>query len=137
MKKLNLSTVVAFFGLLITIVGCSASGTVSQDESEEINPADNWTLKDHLRRATGVRISGSPGNTRVMIRGESSVINPTNQPLFVIDGQKAGRNFSRVNKMLYPGEITSIDVLPASESSIYGMEGNFGVVEIHTVSEQH
>lgn len=130
----NLS-ITLVLGFLIFAVGCSSSGgTVSQQEQEKenYNFQETWTLRDHLRRATGVRLTGSKGNTRVIIRGESSVINPGNQPLFTIDGQKAGRNFSSVNGMLSEGEITYVEVLPPSRATQYGMEGNYGVIRIHT-----
>lgn len=120
-------------GLLFTIMmGCSSSSTVNKNEDQEINPQNTWTLKDHLRREAGVRVTGSRGNERVIIRGESSTASPANQPLFVIDGQKAGQSFSAANEMLYQGEITSIEVLPPSRSAQYGMEGHFGVIIIHT-----
>lgn len=118
--------------IFVQSTGCSSSNSVTQKDKEQINPKSNWTLKDHLRRASGVRLTGSGDNTRVIIRGVRSIASPTNQPLFVIDGQKAGRNFSNVNGLLSEGEINSIEVLPPSQSSMYGLEGNFGVILIHT-----
>jgi outer membrane cobalamin receptor len=131
MKKKLLFIPVIIVGLLI-INGCSSSGTVSQKTIKESNPENNWTLKDHLRRKAGVRIMGTGADTRVIIRGESSTANPTNQPLFVIDGQKVGHSFANVNDMLFRGEIQFVEVLPPSRSAQYGMEGHFGVIVIHT-----
>lgn len=126
----------ALLGLLIVSISCSSSGTTrTYNNRENFKPEENWTLKDHLRRASGVRVTGSRGSLRVIIRGESSVVNPSTQPLFVIDGQKVGRDFSNVNQMLSPGEIKSIEVLPPSRAAQYGMEGNYGVIRIYTVNE--
>lgn len=135
MKKYVSLSLLVMLGILTFAVGCSTSGeTVSQQqqEKENYNTQETWTLRDHLRRVTGVRLTGSKGSTRVIIRGESSVVNTGNQPLFTIDGQKVGRNFSSVNGMLSEGEITSVEVLPPSRATLYGMEGNYGVIRIYT-----
>lgn len=135
MKFSKLLIVLLAAGLLATVLGCSTSSTTNKDNIKKSSPENNWTLKDHLRRATGVRVTGTGPSTRVIIRGESSTVNPTNQPLFLIDGQKAGHAFSQVNDMLYKGEINYIEVLPPSRSSQYGMEGHYGVILIHTTSQ--
>lgn len=123
-------------GVLVSLLGCSTTSTTNKNEIKEMNPENNWTLKDHLRRAAGVRVTGTGPNSRVIIRGESSTVNPTNQPLFIIDGQKAGHSFGQVNDMLYEGEIKYIEVLPPSRSSRYGMEGHYGVILIHTQADK-
>lgn len=130
----NLLLFCAFTGLIALVVGCSSSqNTVNETEYiKKTTPENTWTLKDHLRRATGVRVTGTESFTRVIIRGESTLANPTNQPLFIIDGQKAGHNFAHANDMLHRGEIKYIEVLPSSKSSQYGMEGHYGVILIYT-----
>ncbi len=132
----KLLTVLLTAGLFVAVLGCSTTSTTNKSETREIAPENNWTLKDHLRRATGVRVLGTGPNTRVIIRGESSTANPTNQPLFIIDGQKAGNSFGQVNDMLYEGEINYIEVLPPSRTARYGMEGHYGVILIHTQSNK-
>lgn len=133
MKTNTFSALVIVVGLLIFGTGCSSSrGSVAQEDSKEYSGRDTWTLKDHLRRANGVRLTGTEGSMRVIIRGESSVANPSSQPLFTIDDQKAGRNFNSVDEMLHEGEINYIEVLPPSKATRYGMEGNFGVIRIFT-----
>lgn len=120
-------------GLFATVLGCSTSSTTTNKENTQKTTAENnWTLKDHLRRTAKATITGSKGSERVIIRGESTTNNPGSQPLFIIDGQKVGRDFSRVNEMLYPGEINYIEVLPPGQSARYGMEGHFGVIRIFT-----
>jgi hypothetical protein len=115
-----------------TVLGCSTSSTASKDNTNNMNPENNWTLKDHLQRSAKARITGSPGSERVIIRGVSTTNRPSTQPLFVIDGQKAGQSFANVTEMLYPGEINYIEVLPPSRTARFGMEGHFGVILIHT-----
>lgn len=115
------------------LLGCSSSGgTVSQNEDQEINYRNTWTLKDYLRRQTGVRLVGTGSSIRVVIRGESTTASSSNQPLFVIDDQKVGHSFSNANELLHPGEILSVEVLPPSKAVRYGMEGHFGVIVIRT-----
>ncbi len=122
-------------GLLVSILGCSTSGTTNKETSQKTTPESNWTLKDHIRRTAKAFITGSPGSERVIIRGVSTTNSPTSQPLFIIDGQKAGRNFANVNEMLYPGEINYIEVLPPGRAARYGMEGHFGVIRIFTKNQ--
>lgn len=137
MKKGNVISLLLAAGLLLSLLGCSSSNNVSkQERSKEINPQENWTLRDHLLRKPGVRVLGTGPNARVNIRGESSTNNLANQPLFIIDGQKAGRSFSNANEMLYEGEIKSVEVLPSSRAAQYGMEGHYGVIIIHTVNSK-
>lgn len=133
--KINNLYPVLLVGFLLVSAGCSSSGgTVAQENSKNYGD-ETWTLRDHLRRANGVRLTGTEGSTRVIIRGESSIVDPTNQPLFTIDGQKVGRNFNSVNEMLSTGEVKYIEVLPPSKATQYGMEGNYGVIRIFTKEE--
>lgn len=123
-------------GFFLVVAGCSSSGsTINQDNSTYNSGEETWTLRDHLRRASGVRLTGSEGSTRVIIRGESSLVNPDSQPLFIIDGQRAGRNFNSINEMLSQGQIKYIEVLPPSRAARYGMEGSYGVIRIFTRAE--
>ncbi|MEL7833128.1 TonB-dependent receptor plug domain-containing protein [Fodinibius sp. Rm-B-1B1-1] len=132
----KLLTVLLTAGLFAMVLGCSTTSTTNKSETNKTATENNWTLEDHLRRATSVRVTGSGSNTRVIIRGESSIANPTSQPLFIIDDQKAGNSFAQVNEMLYEGEINYIEVLPPSRAARYGMEGNYGVILIHTYSNK-
>lgn len=135
MKSSKLLIVLLAAGLFVTVLGCSTSGTTNKENPQKTTPENNWTLKDHLRRTAKATITGSQGSERVIIRGESSTNDPGSQPLFIIDGQKAGRSFTRVNEMLYPGEINYIEVLPPGRAARYGMEGHFGVIRIYTESQ--
>lgn len=132
MKRLNLGMNLGLSVLLLITIGCVSSGSSSQkSELDEPREYSNyWTLEDYLRRASGVQLHGSGDNIQIVIRGHKSINSPLSQPLFVVDGQKAGRNYSRVSSMFSRGEITSVKVLPAGASAQYGMEGNYGVIEI-------
>lgn len=134
MKGLNTGICIAFCAVLFISMGCASSGSTSQS-SDQIGSAYNtsyWTLEDFLRRANGVQLHGHSSNLRVTIRGNSSIGNPGSQPLFVVDGQKAGRNLNNVSNMFSRGDIISVTVLPAGAASQYGMEGNYGVIEIES-----
>lgn len=131
MKRLSEGVSLVLVLCLLLLSGCASSGSTSQETStESANRINYWTLEDFLRRANGVQIIDRGGELQVIIRGNSSIANPGNQPLYVVDGQKAGRSFSRVSSMFSRGEIISVKVLPAGAASQYGMEGNYGVIVI-------
>lgn len=131
MKRLKEGVNIVLVLSLFIVSGCASSGSTSQETStENANSINYWTLEDFLRRANGVQIIDRGGELQVTIRGNSSIGNPGNQPLYVVDGQKAGRSFSRVSSMFSRGEIISVKILPAGAASQYGMEGNYGVIVI-------
>lgn len=131
MKRLNLGISIGLCVLLVSSMGCA---TISQ-QSQKITSQDYtsyWTLEDFLRRSSSVQLNGSGGDIQVIIRGHKSINNPLAQPLFVVDGQKAGRNYARVSSMFSRGEIISVKVLPPGASAQYGMQGHYGVIEIES-----
>lgn len=131
MKRLNEGVSIGLVLCLFILSGCASSGTTSQETSKgsEYN-VNYWTLEDFLRRASGVQIIDRGGELQITIRGNNSIGNPGSQPLYVVDGQKAGRSFSHVSSMFSRGEIISVKVLPAAAATMYGMEGNYGVIVI-------
>jgi outer membrane cobalamin receptor len=127
---------VVVFGL----IGCASSkpgSSTSTDEnyggtSEVQVDNPSVTLADYLRRVPGVRVHGNGPSASVIIRGTES-LTLSSAPLFVFNGVKTGRNFSRINSLVNMNEVTKIRVLKGIEaSSSYGMEGGNGVVEILT-----
>lgn len=153
MKYLKREFPLVFLGLLVALMGCSTSGNTSQSStsvaSEEEREA--MTLEDHLRRINGVTIQGSGDYAKVFVRGARGVSNISRgmgppedktdinmgdsdqrQPLFVVDGQKAGRDYPTVGDMFSRGEIKSVRLLSDSEASKYGSEGGHGVIAIST-----
>jgi|GEM_PF-473540 len=141
---------IAFAVLLVGMIGCASSG--SSQKSTAGDETETMTLGDHLRRISGVRVTGSGDYAKVVLRprGMSSVSrgmgSPDNksdinmgdsdqrQPLFVVDGQKIGRNYPDVRDMFAPGEIKSVKLLSDSEASQYGGQSGYGVIEITTKS---
>jgi len=131
MKRLNLGISIGLCLLLLGSLGCATTSQHSQAiESQDYT--SYWTLEDFLRRANGVQLNGSGDDIQVIIRGHKSISNPMSQPLFVVDGQKAGRNYSRVSSMFSRGDINSVKVLPPGASAQYGMQGHYGVIEIES-----
>lgn len=134
MKRLNVGISIALAAVTFISIGCASSGSTSQ-QTGQVGSTYNtnyWTLEDFLLRASSVQLIRNGTDIRVIIRGNSSIGNPDNQPLYIVDGQKAGRSFDNVSSMFTRGEIVSVRVLPAGASAKYGMEGNYGVIEIES-----
>jgi outer membrane receptor for ferrienterochelin and colicin len=131
MKRLNLGISIGLCVLLLGLLGCATTSQQS-NQAQTSEYTSYWTLEDFLRRASGVQLNGSGNDIQVIIRGQKSISNPFAQPLFVVDGQKAGRSYARVSSMFSRGEINSVKVLPPGASAQYGMQGHYGVIEIET-----
>lgn len=129
MKRLNLGISIGLCVLLLGTLGCASTSQQSH-EFPSTDYTSYWTLEDFLRRASSVQLNGSGNDIQVIIRGHQSINDPFSQPLFVVDGQKAGRNYAQVASMFTRGDIVSVTVLPAGASARYGMEGHHGVIEI-------
>ncbi|MGD8427235.1 MAG: TonB-dependent receptor plug domain-containing protein [Balneolaceae bacterium] len=129
------------FLILLLIVGCASSGQVSgtksgnKTKSSDISVRNpSISLADYLRRVPGVQVFGDGSSAQVMVRGAMSVHGNTS-PLFVVDGTRIGRDFSRVQSMIPVNTIDRIRVLKGVDaSSAYGMEGSAGVIVIKTKS---
>jgi TonB-dependent SusC/RagA subfamily outer membrane receptor len=94
------------------------------------------SLADYLRRISSINVQGSGDNTSVTIRGVQS-ISGSNQPLFIINNQQVGRNFSVVNASVDVNDIDHIQVIKGSEAgSRYGLRGGSGVIIIKTKSSK-
>ncbi|MEL7832729.1 hypothetical protein [Fodinibius sp. Rm-B-1B1-1] len=149
MTYLNQGIKLLVIAALLVMTGCATSSTSNQSSVEGTDGTEYMTLEDHIRRLNGVRISGSGDYAKVILRprGMSNASRGVSssgkgdpglgdsdqrQPLFVIDGQKAGRNYPSVADMFSEGEIKSVRLLPESEASQYGSEGGHGVIEIIT-----
>jgi len=124
---------------LLLISGCASSGSTTSDNtrrggSEVIVDNPNLGLDVYLRQLSGVRVRGSGQNAIVNVRGaSSSTIQSDPRPLFVIDGIRAGRNFSRIYTTLDMQTVTAVRVIKLSRATIlYGHEGSNGVIEIIT-----
>ncbi|MET0392175.1 MAG: TonB-dependent receptor [Chitinophagaceae bacterium] len=107
------------------------TGAISSIKSDQLATVSNTRLEQALQgRTAGVTVlpsSGQPGaGMKVRIRGTGS--NRSNEPLYIIDGVRAGGI-----EYLDASEIASIEILKdAASAAIYGAEGANGVVIITT-----
>lgn len=131
-------------GLLIVISGMLVAGCATGNEARSSGNSTGSSVKvtnsslslaDYLRRLTGVVVQGSGDNVRVMVRGASS-FQGSNEPLFVVDGRRAGKGYRSVSTIVDVNDIDRIEVLKGSRaSSEYGLEGSNGVIVIYTKRE--
>lgn len=134
MERLIVSIVGAALLLLAASCASSDQTTRSPQKDQAVMEVDNSSipLSDYLRRVPGVTVYGSGGNVSINIRGAMS-FESTTEPLFVIDGQRAGRSYARVESMVPVADIATVKVVKGVEaSSGYGLEGGNGVIEITT-----
>lgn len=107
------------------------TGAISSIKSDQLTTASQIRLDQALQgRTAGVQIlptSGQPGaGLFIRIRGTGS--NRNSNPLFIIDGVRAGGIES-----LDPSDVASVEILKdAASAAIYGAEGANGVVIITT-----
>ncbi|PAW94481.1 hypothetical protein CKK33_13675 [Mucilaginibacter sp. MD40] len=109
------------------------TGSVGSVNAKTLQERPQTNLEQELAgRIAGVNVStnsGEPGgNTRVRIRGYSS-INTSTDPLYVVDGIIWTEGGNAIN----PNDVATIDVLKdASSTAIYGTRGANGVILITT-----
>ena len=117
----RISTIITFLLLLGGILG-------AQEKVKQGKTSYN-TVFDLLRDETGVTIGTDSGNgtmPRIVIRGVGTNSDQT-QPLFVVDGIITDNV-----TYLRPEDIYSVEVLKDGTSSIYGMQGQNGVILFRT-----
>jgi TonB-dependent SusC/RagA subfamily outer membrane receptor len=89
-------------------------------------------LSDYLRRIPGLQIEQRGSNVYVMIRGMNS-ISGDNSPLFVIDQQPVGNDYSAAAGAVDVNDIKTVNVIKGAEGQqLYGMRGANGVIQIIT-----
>ncbi len=115
--------------LLAALLACCALGA----QEKVRNPKDKTqysSVFDLLRGEPGVIVS--PANTgempRIVIRGVGTNSDQT-QPLFVVDGI-----ITENVTYLRPEDIYSVEVIKDGTTSIYGMQGQNGVILFRTKS---
>lgn len=122
---------VAFACLLAPSCKSTSSGTSASTLVNEMKKHDApaTSIAELIGRKPNVTVLGSGSNVSVQIRGRRS-INSTNEPLYVVDGNVLGSDYSRVAN-LNPGDVARIDIIsdPATLAS-YGSRGANGVIEI-------
>ncbi len=134
-----------YFPVIVVVVGFGLIGCASSRSGASSNTDEDYggtsevqvdnpsvSLADYLRRVSGVQVNGNGPSASILIRGTETLISGSD-PLFVLNGVKAGRDFSRVSSLVNMHEVTKIRVLKGVEaSSSYGLEGGNGVIEIVT-----
>lgn len=142
MKKGILNLIALPLLAMLLVQGCATSDKTGREDGNQSGSAisvedQSISLADYLSREPGVYIQGTGGNVSVFIRGSQSV-SGTNQPLFVINGQQVGRDYSVVSSIVDVNDIESIEVLKGSEAgSRFGLRGSNGVIIIRTKSSEN
>lgn len=135
MKWIIFVLTISVVASLMLLMGCASSGSGTQRNSKiqnKISSNEDLTLESYLRRLNSVKVTGSGDNISVSIRGNMSITDSDEQPIYILNGQKVGNSFTRVSSMISKGTIISVEAIPASRASIYGMEGGSGVIIIKT-----
>lgn len=136
-KVMKYSLPSIFIVLALLISGCAASGASSSDRSSSggsqitvDNP--NVGLDIYVGRLSGVRVQGSGPSANISVRSSStSSIMGETRPLFIVDGIRAGHDFSRVYRMVTMQNVNSVRIIPPSRATtLYGHEGSNGAIEI-------
>lgn len=133
MKTLSTFILLIIFSNLF-FISCATSGvdrsTSNIDQLLIENP--DLTLKDYLRRVSGIQVQERGGDVQVFLRGASSVTG-NNSPLFIVDGSQVGTNFSAVENAVDIKDLASIRVMRSSEAmTMYGMMASNGAIIINT-----
>lgn len=128
MKTLRLFLFLFIAGFIV-----ASCGTITQTTQQgNVTDKASQSLADVLRKNSSLQITGSGDNARISVRGAGSFKLNT-EPLFVIDGVPMGNSYARANSAVNPSQIVSVRVLKSqSETTIYGEDGNHGVILIKT-----
>ena len=117
--------------LMIFAAALLLGGTLCAQEKVNEGKTRYNTVFDLLRNEPGVMVSPGGDNgtmPRIIIRGIGTNSDQT-QPLFVVDGIITDNV-----TYLRPDDIYSVEVLKDGTSSIYGMQGQNGVIIFRTKS---
>lgn len=126
--------------VLILLVACSPANrmTDSDAETEVLESQFQGTPEDRLvnwlQKQAGVTISGNAPNYVATIRAGVNSFNSNSRPLYVVNGNPAGYDFSAAAQMVGTNPIKRIKVLKDSETTLYGLRGAGGVFEITTTT---
>ncbi len=99
----------------------------------EMDKPSNLSLTDKLQRLPGVRVQGGRGAyANIVVDGASASFMGNSGPLFVVNGQAIGTDYSSVYNLVNPNDVVSLSVLKGADASIYGTRGANGVILIRT-----
>lgn len=112
-----------------------AAGNANQSnimvDSNKGKPS-NLSLVEMLRRLPGVRVSGTGAYSKFTVDGTSQSFMAGTDPLFVVNGNAMGTDYSYVHTMVDPKTVVSTSVLKGADAAIYGSRGANGVILIRT-----
>lgn len=139
MKRIILLLLVASF----ILVSCNSQKSTTtatakvQTENEEYDPNTvevtqaEIPLEDYLRRFSGITVSGSGANARILVRSGGNSLTSGTEPLFLINGNQFNGDFKALSQTISVNDIKSIKVYKnASETSYFGVRGANGVIDI-------
>ncbi|NND31214.1 MAG: TonB-dependent receptor plug domain-containing protein [Saprospiraceae bacterium] len=130
---------IALFLILASLLcfDCSAPATAqksdgdrSSDMTVSVGGSQQQQLAAILSRQAGVTVTGNEGNYLVKIRSGVSSFSGIERPLFVVNGNRIGRNFESAAQALSGLKVSLIKVLKDSDATFYGVAGASGVIEI-------
>jgi len=126
-------------GFIIFVIIFSSS-CASSDQGYINEPSDYGSyisLAEALRSVGGVRVTGGntlagqANNISVFLRGASSTIELSTQPLYVVNNVPVGNSYNDANSIINMREVTSIRILSGTQAvTRWGNEGNAGVIMI-------
>ncbi|MEM6772837.1 MAG: TonB-dependent receptor plug domain-containing protein [Bacteroidota bacterium] len=123
--------------LAIVFLGCTATASKATAQQPERNTVTSkevpfpTDLTEYLVRLNGVRVIGSGVAAQITIRGQISMQQGANDPLYVLNGNPIGRDYSQIFSSVNPDDIAEVRVLKGGdETAMYGMRGAAGVIEI-------
>ena len=93
--------------------------------------ASNRTLADMIGNLVGVERAGRGNNITFKVRGAASFF-AGSDPLFVLNGNSVGTDFSSLVNVVDPNSVKSLRVLKGTDATIYGTRGANGVILIRT-----
>jgi len=134
---LIMKNILTGFVLFIIILGSSCAASDPGYINKPSNYANYTNLAEALRSVGGVRVEGSntyvgsADNVKIYLRGGSSTILLTTQPLYVVNEVPVGNNYSDANSIVNMRDVTSIRILAGTQAvTRWGEQGTNGVILI-------
>ena len=134
-SQLTFISLLAIIGLTTSCITPQAVATSEEGRKSNTLEVDNTKagitdLTVYLKQISGIKVNGTGADATITVRGITSV-NMETTPLFVVNGNPVGNNFATVYNMIDVQQVKRITVLKSSvDTSMYGMRGATGVVEI-------
>ncbi len=131
--RTKLSAIILIAGFIFA-TGC-ATGSGGAGPADQRGFAQYTSLYAALRSVSGISVTGSESSPVISLRGGGSGSTANIQPLFVVNNQIMGNNYSQVNAAVLPANIKEIRILNGlSATNRYGQEGRAGVILITLIN---